>query len=182
MGATDRILQGESTFMVEMKEMSSMLSKMNDKSFLLIDEIGRGTSTQDGLSIAQALLEYLHEKTKAIGIFATHYHELSEVASQLNQCANASMSIREWEGELIFLRTLEWKAASSSYGIHVAEMAGIPSSIVERARNLWKKGDSSKQDSLKTEKSFIETQKAPVKEKKLQKDKNSLENLPLFKD
>ncbi len=182
MGATDRILQGESTFMVEMKEMSSMLSKMYDKSFLLIDEIGRGTSTQDGLSIAQALLEYLHEETKAIGIFATHYHELSEVASQLKQCANASMSIREWEGELIFLRTLEWKAASSSYGIHVAEMAGIPSSIVERARNLWKKGDSSKQDSVITEKIFIETLKAPVKEKKLQKDKNSLENLPLFND
>jgi DNA mismatch repair protein MutS len=137
MGATDRILEGESTFMVEMKEMSQMLREMTSESFLLIDEIGRGTSTEDGLAIAQALLEHLHAESRALMIFATHYHELSEVAAELPRCRNASMGIREWEGELVFLRSLEMKPASSSYGIHVAKMAGIPQVIVDRAQKLW---------------------------------------------
>ncbi len=135
MGASDRILQGESTFMVEMKESSQILKEADQNSFVLIDEMGRGTSTQDGLSIAQSVLEFLHDETQALVIFATHYHELAE-GLPMPRVQNASMEIREWKGELVFLRNLVLKPAESSYGIHVAKMAGLPKKILERAAKL----------------------------------------------
>jgi len=147
MGASDKILDGESTFMVEMKETAGILNESDDNSFILIDEIGRGTSTQDGLTIAQAVLESLHENSKALVVFATHYHELSEVAEGLSEAQNASMGIKEWEGELIFLRSLELQPASSSHGIHVAKMAGLPDSILSRAEELFANFKTQEQDS-----------------------------------
>jgi DNA mismatch repair protein MutS len=139
MGASDRILAGESTFMVEMKETASILREADAKSFVLIDEIGRGTSTTDGLAIARAVLEYLHDHTRALCIFATHYHELSEDAERLANVFNASMGIREWEGELVFLRKLVREAAHSSYGLYVAQWAGLPSKLLARAEKELKK-------------------------------------------
>ncbi|MEO5668388.1 MAG: DNA mismatch repair protein MutS [Bdellovibrionota bacterium] len=134
MGASDRILAGESTFMVEMKETAAILREADEKSFVLIDEIGRGTSTTDGLSIARAVLEHLHDRVKALCIFATHYHELSEDAARLPQAFNASMGIREWKGDLVFLRKLVREAAQSSYGLYVAKWAGLPQSLLSRAQ------------------------------------------------
>lgn len=137
MGATDRILSGESTFMVEMTETASILRSADAQSFILLDEIGRGTSTQDGLAIARAVLEHIHGELKALCLFATHYHELSEVAATLPQAVNGSMGLREWKGELIFLRTLEMKPAESSHGIFVAKMAGLPRSLLTRAQQVF---------------------------------------------
>jgi DNA mismatch repair ATPase MutS len=137
MGATDRILEGESTFMVEMKECARILSDADQDSLVLIDEIGRGTSTQDGLAIAHAVLEHIVQVQKSICIFATHYHELSEVTDGWAHLRNASMGIREHKGELIFLRRLENKAAESSYGIYVAKLAGIHAKILKRAQTLF---------------------------------------------
>ena len=137
MGAQDKILQGESTFMVEMKETSRLLRDANRQSFVLVDEIGRGTSTQDGLAIARAVLEDLHDRVGALVIFATHYHELSDVAAKLPQAVNASMSIQEWNGDLVFLRQLELKPAASSYGIFVAKMAGLPRDLVRKAERYY---------------------------------------------
>lgn len=141
MGATDRILAGESTFMVEMRETAQLLRAADKDSLILLDEIGRGTSTQDGLSIAQAVLEHLHDTTGALCLFATHYHELSRVALGLPKAANGSMALREWKGELVFLRTLEMKPAESSHGIFVAKMAGLPKDLVTRAQKLFNDHD-----------------------------------------
>lgn len=137
MGATDRILEGESTFMVEMKETAEILRKADAQSFLLLDEIGRGTSTQDGLAIAHAVLDHLHNELGAVGIFATHYHELSDVVPELPRSVNGSMSLKEWEGDLVFLRTLEMAPAESSYGIYVAKLAGLPPKLLKRAQALF---------------------------------------------
>jgi len=134
MGASDRILAGESTFMVEMKETAAILREADERSFVLIDEIGRGTSTTDGLSIARAVLEHLHDRVRALCVFATHYHELSEDAARLVHAFNASMGIREWKGELIFLRKLVREAAHSSYGLYVAKWAGLPQTLLTRAQ------------------------------------------------
>jgi DNA mismatch repair protein MutS len=134
MGASDRILAGESTFMVEMKETAAILREADERSFVLIDEIGRGTSTTDGLSIARAVLEHLHDRVKALCVFATHYHELSEDAARLSQAFNASMGIREWKGDLVFLRKLVREAAQSSYGLYVAKWAGLPQTLLTRAQ------------------------------------------------
>lgn len=134
MGASDRILLGESTFMVEMKEMALILREANENSFVLMDEVGRGTSTKDGLALAKAFLEYFSETMPALTLFATHYHELAPFSEDFENVLNASMSIKEWKSELIFLRKLVPEAASSSYGLHVAKLAGIHAKILNRAR------------------------------------------------
>jgi DNA mismatch repair protein MutS len=143
MGASDRILDGESTFMVEMKETSQILREADENSLVLIDEIGRGTSTEDGLSIAQSVLEHLHSKTQALCIFATHYHELSEVALTLEHARNASMEIQESKGDLNFLRKLKFVAAQNSYGIFVAKLAGLPKTLLSRAQTLFEQREVS---------------------------------------
>lgn len=138
MGAQDKILEGESTFMVEMKETSLILREANRDSFVLLDEIGRGTSTHDGLSLADSILDFLEQKLQVIGIFATHYHELADKAQQANSLVNASMSIEENGRDLRFLHQLKFEAAKSSYGLYVARLAGLPKVCIDRAEKKLK--------------------------------------------
>lgn len=137
-GASDRLARGESTFMVEMRETAQILTEASPRSLVVLDEIGRGTSTFDGLSIAWAVAEYLHD-TPGLGartLFATHYHELAELASLRPRIRNAHFEVREWGDDVIFLRRLVAGAASHSYGIQVARLAGLPAPVVARAREL----------------------------------------------
>ena len=132
--ATDNISRGESTFMVEMLETATILNNLSERSLVLLDEIGRGTSTFDGMSIAWSIVEYLHEcglnpKT----LFATHYHELNELESIYPQVHNYHIAVKEVDGKVIFLRTLKPGGVAHSFGIHVARMAGMPSQVVTRA-------------------------------------------------
>ncbi len=135
-GARDELRRGESTFMVEMRETANLLADLTPRSLLLLDEVGRGTSTFDGLAIAWAVAEYLHESTRAKVLFATHFHELTDLVRECRRVKNLSMAVREWGGEVLFLRRVVEAAASRSYGIEVARLAGLPSSVVERARQI----------------------------------------------
>lgn len=133
-GASDNISQGESTFMVEMLESANILNNISGSSLVLLDEIGRGTSTYDGISIAWAMVEYLHTKPSARTMFATHYHELNEMENQFERIKNYNVSVREIDKRVIFLRKLVRGGTEHSFGIHVAKMAGMPSDVVERAK------------------------------------------------
>ena len=139
-GASDNISLGESTFMVEMTEASNILNNVTPRSLVLFDELGRGTSTYDGISIAWAIVEYLHEQPKARArtLFATHYHELNEMEKNFSRIKNYNVSVREVDGKVIFLRKLERGGSEHSFGIHVAEIAGMPRSIVRRANAVLK--------------------------------------------
>jgi DNA mismatch repair protein MutS len=143
-GASDNISLGESTFMVEMNETASILNNLSDRSLVLLDEIGRGTSTYDGISIAWAMVEYLHEsKMRAKTLFATHYHELNEMEDSFSRVKNYSVSIKELNNKVIFLRKLKRGGSEHSFGIHVARMAGMPRSVVNRAENILKELEQS---------------------------------------
>ena len=137
-GASDNISLGESTFMVEMLESASILNNLSDRSLVLLDEIGRGTSTYDGISIAWAMVEYIHEhpKWRAKTLFATHYHELNEMESSFGRVKNYNIAIREMDDKVIFLRKLVRGGSEHSFGIHVGEMAGMPKSVVKRANEI----------------------------------------------
>ena len=137
-GASDNISSGESTFMVEMNETSSILNNISNRSLILLDEIGRGTSTYDGISIAWAIAEFLHEHPmfRAKVLFATHYHELNEMASTFSRIKNYHVSIKEIGNKVIFLRKLKEGGSEHSFGIHVAKMAGMPQKVIERAKDL----------------------------------------------
>ena len=139
-GASDNISLGESTFMVEMTEASNILNNVTPKSLVLFDELGRGTSTYDGISIAWAIVEYLHEhpKAQARTLFATHYHELNEMEKNFNRIKNYNVSVKEVDNKVIFLRKLMRGGSEHSFGIHVAEIAGMPKSIVKRANTILK--------------------------------------------
>ena len=139
-GASDNISLGESTFMVEMTEASNILNNVSPRSLVLFDELGRGTSTYDGISIAWAIVEYLHEhpKAQARTLFATHYHELNEMEKNFKRIKNYNVSVKETGGNVIFLRTLQRGGSEHSFGIHVAEIAGMPKSIVKRANAILK--------------------------------------------
>ncbi len=158
-GASDNLSKGESTFMVEMTETASIMNNLSDRSLILMDEIGRGTSTYDGISIAWSIVEHLHNhpKFKAKTLFATHYHELNELAKDLPRVKNFNVSVREVDNKVIFLRTLEEGGSEHSFGIHVAQMAGMPNEIVIRANEIMK---------------YLE------KEKLTDADKKKLEELP----
>ncbi len=132
-GAADDLAQGRSTFMVEMVETASILSRATDKSLVILDEIGRGTATYDGLSIAWACVEYLHDNVKARALFATHYHELTELQHKLSSLTVRAMAVKEWQGDVIFLHHIKEGVADKSYGIHVAKLAGLPESVIMRA-------------------------------------------------
>ncbi len=150
-GASDNISMGESTFMVEMNEAASILNNVTGRSLILLDEIGRGTSTYDGISIAWAMVEYIHEneKARAKTLFATHYHELNELESSYGRVKNFNVSIREMDDRVIFLRKLKRGGSEHSFGIHVARMAGMPRSVVGRAEEVLKELEKShKKDSL----------------------------------
>ena len=139
-GASDNISLGDSTFMVEMTEAANILNNVTPRSLVLFDELGRGTSTYDGISIAWAIVEYLHEhpKAQARTLFATHYHELNEMEKNFKRIKNYNVSVREVEGKVIFLRKLEKGGSEHSFGIHVAEISGMPKSIVKRANVILK--------------------------------------------
>jgi DNA mismatch repair protein MutS len=140
-GASDNISSGESTFMVEMNETASILNNLSERSLILLDEIGRGTSTYDGISIAWAIAEYIHSqlKNRAKTLFATHYHELNEMTTYFPRIKNYNVSVKELNNKIIFLRKLQEGGSEHSFGIHVARMAGMPKQVVDRANDILKK-------------------------------------------
>lgn len=148
-GASDNISQGESTFMVEMNEAASILNNLSERSLILFDELGRGTSTYDGISIAWAIVEYIHEHPlyKAKTLFATHYHELNEMEKSFNRIKNYNVSVKEIDKKIIFLRKLIRGGSEHSFGIHVAKMAGMPQSIVKRSEHILKQLESDNRQS-----------------------------------
>uniref|UniRef100_UPI0035A951C0 DNA mismatch repair protein MutS n=1 Tax=Mesorhizobium sp. LHD-90 TaxID=3071414 RepID=UPI0035A951C0 len=135
-GASDDLARGRSTFMVEMVETAAILNQAGERALVILDEIGRGTATFDGLSIAWAAVEYLHEKNRCRALFATHFHEMTALADKLARLHNVTMRVKEWEGEVIFLHEVGKGAADRSYGIQVARLAGLPPAVVDRARDV----------------------------------------------
>ena len=136
-GAQDNLSRGQSTFLVEMTETAQILRHATPRSLILLDEIGRGTSTFDGLSIAWAVTEYLHERRAGVKVlFATHYHELTQLAERLPRVRNFHVAVREWNDEIVFLHKVRPGGTDRSYGIHVARLAGVPAPVVERAKAL----------------------------------------------
>jgi len=135
-GAADDLARGRSTFMVEMVETAAILNQATSRSFVILDEIGRGTATFDGLSIAWAAVEHLHEINRARTLFATHYHELTVLAGRLAGVANATVKVREWQGDVVFLHEVVPGVADRSYGIQVAKLAGLPFSVIARATEV----------------------------------------------
>jgi DNA mismatch repair protein MutS len=136
-GASDNLVGGESTFMVEMRETAHILTQATSRSLVVLDEIGRGTSTFDGISIAWAVAEHLHESAlQPRTLFATHYHELTALAADLPRVRNLSVAVAEWKGDIVFVRRIVPGPASRSYGVEVAKLAGVPSAVVGRAREL----------------------------------------------
>ncbi len=151
-GASDNISSGESTFMVEMNEAAGILNNMTPRSLVLFDELGRGTSTYDGISIAQAIVEYIHEfpKARAKTLFATHYHELNDMEANFPRIKNFNVSVKEMDGKVIFMRKLVPGGSEHSFGIHVAKLAGMPPVVVERANEIMKELESGSRGSSST--------------------------------
>ena len=139
-GASDNISLGESTFMVEMNEAANILNNISDRSLVLFDELGRGTSTYDGISIAWAIVEFLHEnpKNRAKTLFATHYHELNEMESSFPKIKNFNVSVKEISNKIVFLRKLVKGGSNHSFGIQVGKMAGLPQSVIKRSSEILK--------------------------------------------
>jgi DNA mismatch repair protein MutS len=135
-GASDNLVQGQSTFMVEMSEASAILHNATSKSLVLLDEIGRGTSTYDGVAIAWAVTEHLHDHVGCKTMFATHYHELMQLPERLQHARNYNVAVREVGDAIVFLHRLEAGGTDRSYGIHVGQLAGLPSPVVSRAREI----------------------------------------------
>ncbi|HZU42372.1 MAG TPA: DNA mismatch repair protein MutS, partial [Terriglobales bacterium] len=141
-GASDNLARGRSTFMIEMTETAAILHTATPRSLVLLDEVGRGTSTYDGLAIAWAAIEYLHARTRAKALFATHYHELTELADRLSGVKNYHVSVKETGSGIVFLRKVEAGPADRSYGIEVAKLAGLPAEVVVRAREVLEEHES----------------------------------------
>ena len=140
-GAHDRLLEGQSTFMVEMVETATILRESTQRSFIVLDEVGRGTSTYDGVSIAWSIVEYLHKEVRhrARTLFATHYHELAELSKELDCVKNLTVEVREWGDEIVFLRKVADGSCDRSYGIQVGRLAGLPEEVIDRAKSLLSK-------------------------------------------
>ena len=155
-GASDNISMGESTFMVEMNETASILNNISDRSLVLLDEIGRGTSTYDGISIAWAIADFLHENpSRPKTLFATHYHELNEMTELLPRIKNYNVSVKELKDTVLFIRKLVAGGSAHSFGIHVAKMAGMPQTVIQKAQKLLKKLEKNhSSDSLSSIKSI----------------------------
>ena len=160
-GASDNISSGESTFMVEMNETASILNNISDKSLVLLDEIGRGTSTYDGISIAWAITEYLHNNKRARPkvMFATHYHELIEMADQYDRIKNFHVSVKEIDGRIIFLRKLTPGGSEHSFGIHVAKIAGMPPSVVNRAKSMLQVLEAKNEHTITDDRNDVKNEK-----------------------
>jgi DNA mismatch repair protein MutS len=147
-GASDNLARGQSTFMVEMTEAAHILNNATEDSLVILDEIGRGTSTFDGLSIAWAVAEYLHDEVKAKTMFATHYHELTDLTRTLDYATNLRIAVKEWNDDIIFLRKLVDGEANRSYGIQVGKLAGLPEPVVERAKQVLENLESGEYDEM----------------------------------
>lgn len=147
-GASDELSRGQSTFMVEMLETARILNTATSRSLVILDEIGRGTSTYDGLSLAWAITEHLHEQIGARTLFATHYHELTQLSETLPRVANWNVSVKEWDEEVVFLHRIVRGGADKSYGIHVARLAGVPTAVTERAKDVLAQLEASDRDTL----------------------------------
>jgi DNA mismatch repair protein MutS len=141
-GASDELVRGQSTFMVEMTETANILNNATDKSLVILDEVGRGTSTYDGLSLAWAITEHIANKLKCRTLFATHYHELTELAELFSNIKNCNVAVREWMDEVVFLHKILPGGTDKSYGIHVAKLAGVPKSILERSKEILEELES----------------------------------------
>ena len=150
-GAADDLARGRSTFMVEMVETATIINQAGPRALVILDEIGRGTATYDGLSIAWAVLEHLHSINRCRGLFATHYHELTSLTTKLDGLKNATMKVREWEGDVVFLHEVTSGAADRSYGVQVAKLAGLPPTVIERAREVLEALESKNRDQSGTE-------------------------------
>ena len=135
-GASDELTRGQSTFMVEMTETARILNTATNRSLVILDEIGRGTSTYDGVSLAWSVVEYLHDHLGCRTLFATHYHELTDLESSLSSVKNLNVAVREWEDRVVFLHKIVAGSADKSYGIHVARLAGLPRAVIERAKEV----------------------------------------------
>ena len=135
-GASDDLSRGQSTFMVEMTETANILNNATARSLIVLDEIGRGTSTFDGLSLAWSIVEFLHNQVGAKTLFATHYHELTELAARLPRLKNFNVAVREWHDQIVFLRKIVEGGTDKSYGIQVARLAGVPKEVLERAKQI----------------------------------------------
>jgi len=187
-GASDNISQGESTFMVEMNEAAAILNNLTSKSLILLDEIGRGTSTYDGISIAWAITEYLHEHPlKPKTLFATHYHELNIMKDKFGRIKNFNVSVMESDNNILFLRKLEPEGSEHSFGIHVAKMAGLPKQVIdianqklkflEKSRNISDRKKSLSNKNKEMQLSFISIDNPIVEELKQEILKIDIDNL-----
>jgi DNA mismatch repair protein MutS len=185
-GASDNLSSGESTFMVEMNETASILNNLSDRSLILLDEIGRGTSTYDGISIAWSIAEYLHNHpaARAKTLFATHYHELNELSNSFNRIKNFNVSVKEVGQQIIFLRKLVPGGSEHSFGIHVAKLAGMPSKVLTRANEILKKlenertgGEHIKESIRKVQKQAVQMQMFSIDDPVLVKIRDTLNNL-----
>jgi len=165
-GASDDLSRGQSTFMVEMTETANILNNGTARSLIILDEIGRGTSTFDGLSLAWSIVEYLHNKTGAKTLFATHYHELTELAARLPRLKNFNVAVREWQDQIVFLRKIVAGGTDKSYGIQVARLAGVPREILERAKQILSNLEESEL-----------TPEGQVRGPRRQQDRDKLKNL-----
>jgi len=185
-GASDNLSSGESTFMVEMNETASILNNISDRSLILLDEIGRGTSTYDGISIAWSIAEYLHNHptAKAKTLFATHYHELNELSNSFNRIKNYNVTVKEIGNQIIFLRKLVPGGSEHSFGIHVAKLAGMPPKVLSRANEILKKlehertgGEHIKESIRKVQKQAVQMQMFSIDDPVLVKIRDTLNNL-----
>jgi len=165
-GALDNIMRGQSTFMVEMMETARILNQTTSRSLVVLDEIGRGTSTFDGLSIAWAVAEYLHDQAslRPKTLFATHYHELTELALTKERVKNYNVAVKEWGGEIIFLRKIVEGGTNRSYGIQVARLAGLPQKVIDRAKEILSNLEKGELDAMGMPK--IATTKIPTSKPK----------------
>lgn len=155
-GASDDLAKGRSTFMVEMVETAAILNQADDRALVILDEIGRGTATYDGLSIAWATLEHLHDVNRCRALFATHYHEMSALSAKLDSVDNATVSVKEWEGDVIFLHEVRKGTADRSYGVQVARLAGLPAVVVERAKVVLEALEQGEREGGGGRKAFID--------------------------
>ncbi|MEL6620645.1 MAG: DNA mismatch repair protein MutS, partial [Pseudomonadota bacterium] len=155
-GASDDLARGRSTFMVEMVETAAILNQADDRALVILDEIGRGTATYDGLSIAWATLEHLHDVNKSRALFATHYHEMTALAGKLDGVENATVAVKEWEGEVVFLHEVRRGAADRSYGVQVAQLAGLPPAVIARARVVLDALEQGEREGGTTQKALID--------------------------
>ncbi len=155
-GASDDLARGRSTFMVEMVETAAILNQADDRALVILDEIGRGTATYDGLSIAWATLEHLHDVNRCRALFATHYHEMTQLADKLDNADNATVAVKEWEGDVIFLHEVRKGAADRSYGVQVARLAGLPSAVIDRARVVLEALEKGEREGGATQKALID--------------------------